>query len=112
MSTTSTGKAAENAVADYLRARGYCIHEQNWRTRWCEIDIVSQKDDTVYFIEVKYRKSSSQGDGLAYITPKKLQQMAFAAEIWVTNNNWQGGYELMAAAVTGDDFVVTDLIAL
>ena len=112
MSTTSTGQQAENAVAEYLRTRGYQIIEQNWRTRWCEIDVVAQKDDTTYFVEVKYRKSSYQGDGLAYITDKKLQQMSFAAELWVSSNNWQGGYELLGAAVTGDDFVVTDLIEL
>lgn len=112
MNTTSTGNQAEDAVAEYLRAQGYDIVEQNWKTKWCEIDVVARKADTVYFVEVKYRKSSFQGDGLAYITDKKLQQMAFAAELWVSNHNWEGGYELLGAAVTGEDFTVTDLIEL
>jgi uncharacterized protein (TIGR00252 family) len=112
MNTTTMGNQAEDAVANYLRSRGYSVLEQNWRTKWCEIDVVAQKADTVYFVEVKYRKNALQGDGLAYITDKKLQQMSFAAELWVTSHNWQGAYELLGAAVTGDDFTVTDVIEL
>lgn len=102
MSTTDTGRKAEAAVAEYLKRRGYKILDQNWRTRWCEIDIVAQQGETIYFVEVKYRKTSNQGDGLEYITPKKLQQMAFAAEFWVSNHTWSGQYALAVASVAGD----------
>ncbi len=112
MSTTETGRKAEAAVATFLQKAGHKILEQNWRTRWCEIDIVSQKDGAVYFTEVKYRVSSRQGDGLDYITPKKQQQMAFAAEFWVARRNWQGEYTLAVAAVTGEYYNVTDFMEL
>ncbi len=111
-STTDTGRQAEEAVAAHLKKHGYKILEHNWRTRWCEIDVVARKGNTVYFVEVKYRKSSYQGDGLEYITPKKLNQMTFAAEIWVTSRKWQGEYVLAAAAVSGTEFQVTDFIEL
>lgn len=112
MSTTNTGRNAELAVAEHLQAQGYRILEQNWRTRWCEIDVIAQKDDVVWFVEVKYRRTSRQGDGLEYITPKKLQQMQFAAELWVSSHDWRGDYELAAAAVAGDDFFVSDVVVL
>lgn len=112
MSTTDTGRQAEAAVADYLKRQGYKILEHNWRTRWCEIDVVAQKDETVYFVEAKYRRSSLQGDGLEYITPKKLNQMTFAAELWVSNHDWSGEYCLAGAAVAGDNFQVTNFIEL
>lgn len=112
MSTTDRGRTAEQAVAHYLQTSGYKIIEQNWRTRWCEIDVVAQKGDTVYFVEVKYRESARQGDGLEYITPKKLDQMGFAAELWVSNHNWHGEYCLAAASVSGHDFQVTHFIEL
>lgn len=112
MSTTDTGRRAEAAVAEYLRANGYKIVEHNWRTRWCEIDVVAQKAGTMYFVEVKYRETARQGDGLEYITPKKLQQMQFAAELWVSNHHWSGEYCLAAAAVAGDDYMVTTFIEL
>jgi uncharacterized protein (TIGR00252 family) len=112
MSTTDTGKRAEAAVATFLKGQGYTIVEQNWRTRWCEIDIVARKGEVVYFVEVKYRKSDSQGDGLEYITSQKLNQMTFAAELWVSNHRWEGEYALAAAAVNGENYNVTDLIEL
>ena len=71
----------------------------NWRTRWCEIDIISKKDGVVYFIEVKFRSSNEWGDGFSYLTPKKLKQMRFAAELWLSDNGWSGEAQLIAASV-------------
>jgi uncharacterized protein (TIGR00252 family) len=81
--STEVGRAAEDVAAKYLEKLGHKILERNWRTRWCEIDIVSQKGSVLYFVEVKYRASSAWGNGLEYVTPKKLQQMRFAAEFWL-----------------------------
>lgn len=44
-------------------ADGHEIIERNWRTRYCETDIVSMKDDVLWFTEVKYRKNDwTSGD--------------------------------------------------
>ena len=110
MTTFDTGRHAEDVAAEYLRAQGYCVLEQNWRTRYCEIDIVALKDNTVYFVEVKYRRTNNQGGGLDYITPQKLKQMHFAAEMWVGNNNWRGDYSLAGIEVSGNNYTVNDLI--
>ncbi|HMS23452.1 MAG TPA: YraN family protein [Candidatus Saccharibacteria bacterium] len=110
MSTTSIGRQAEDAAADYLKQNGYKILDQNWRTRWCEIDIVAQKGKIISFVEVKYRKSTDFGGGLEYITPKKQQQMAFAAEFWVSSNKWKGDYNLSAVEVTGLKFEITEFL--
>jgi uncharacterized protein (TIGR00252 family) len=99
MSTTSAGREAESLVAKYLEKQGYKLLSQNWRTRFCEIDLVMKKSDTVYFIEVKYRSSSVYGDGLEYITPKKLNQMEFAVEVWCAHHNWSGNMTMLAASV-------------
>lgn len=99
--STSSGKAAEDQAASYLEAQGYTILMRNWRTRLCEIDIVAQKNDCVYLVEVKYRRSSAQGYGVDYITPRKLKQMAFAAELWAQAHTWQGDYRLAAISVDG-----------
>jgi uncharacterized protein (TIGR00252 family) len=108
--STATGQQAEQAALEYLDQQGYKIIGQNWRTRWCEIDIVAEKDKRVHFVEVKYRASSSQGSGLDYITPRKLRQMRFAAEMWVQNHNWRGDYGLSALEVSGPTFQVTDFL--
>lgn len=100
MSTVDIGQAAESAVADELHSLGYEILEQNWKTTFAEIDIIAVKDKTVHFVEVKFRKNDSAGDGFDYITPTKLKHMKRAAEAWVMLNAWQGPYELLIAAVT------------
>jgi len=112
MTTTETGRYAEDCAAAYLRASGYKVIDQNWRTRWCEIDIITQKRGITYFVEVKYRAKAAWGDGLDAITPKKLQQMAFAAELWVNERRWTGGYQLMAVSVAGQPPQVVDCIEL
>ena len=71
----------------------------NWMTPRCEIDIVAQKGKRIYFVEVKYRQQSTYGRGVDYITPRKLKQMAFAAETWVWDNAWDGEYQLSVASV-------------
>src|SRR4051812_8863182 len=110
-STTAVGRKAEEAVASHLRAHGYKVLEQNWRTRWCEIDIVATKAGTVYFIEVKFRSRSDWGSGIDYITPKKLKQMHFAAEFWLAGHEWDGGATLLVVEVA-NDLVVKELIEI
>lgn len=110
MNSTSTGHKAEEAAKVYLEMRGYKIVEQNYRRSRCEIDIVAQKDDTMYFVEVKYRRSDDQGSGLEYVTSTKLRQMQFAAETWVEEYKWHGPCQLSAIEIAGRDFVVLSFI--
>lgn len=100
------GAEAEERVADYLSADGYKILDTNWKTKWCEIDIVAQKEKCVYFVEVKYRSSSDFGGGFDYITPSKQKKMDLAARSWVVMNDWKGEHVLSAAEVTGADFQI------
>ena len=94
MTNYQTGHDAEKQAADYLQVLGYIIRELNWKTRYCEIDIVAENGGAMFFFEVKHRKSKNYGDGFDQITPKKLRQMGFAAEMWVSNNGWAGDYQL------------------
>jgi len=112
MKTTEQGRRAEAAVAKYLIGRGFKILAQNWRRPRCEVDIITIKKSIIYFVEVKYRGSGAQGDGFEYVTPKKQNQVEFAARVWAQENKWSGDYRLMAAAVGGDDCARIDLIEL
>ena len=104
MTTRQIGDKGEQAAADWLAADGHEIVARNWRTRYCEIDIVSVKDEVLYFTEVKYRKNDDFGDGLAAITTKKQRQMRFAAELFLAGKPECSGMaaKLLAASVSGD----------
>ncbi len=112
--TKKIGDMAEEETANYLVRQGHEIIERNWKTKYCEIDIVSQKDGTVYFTEVKYRRRPDQGGGLAAITPKKLNQMKFAAKVYVQARKIRDTDLLLAAcSVTGtppdiESFLIVD----
>lgn len=82
------GYDAEAQAKNYLEQTGHTIVATNWYNRWAEIDIITQKEQRIYFVEVKSRRSLMQGSGLEYITPKKLKQMQFACEMWVAENDW------------------------
>lgn len=112
MTTVEAGRAAEDAAVRYLQSRGFRVLNRNWRTRSCEIDIVAIKERTVYFVEVKFRSTERQGEGLAYVTAAKLRQMKYAAEYWVARYRWQGDYCLMAASVAGRgrNVVIYDIV--
>lgn len=107
--TTKTGHQAESAVAEYLKSKGHAIVEQNHKTPYYEIDLISIKDDKIYFTEVKYRKNSIHGNGLDVITTAKLNQMHFAAESYLkfTKSKFKSYQPLLAvASVTEPDYQI------
>jgi Holliday junction resolvase-like predicted endonuclease len=103
MSNYDIGHEAEKRGAHYLQERGYAIIELNWRVPAAEIDIVASKDGCMYFVEVKYRQTSRQGEGFDYITPAKLKHMQRAAKLWLSQHpDWTGEVCLAALSISGD----------
>lgn len=112
--TKQIGDAAETVVVQELENRGHQIISRNWRTKFCEIDIVSFFEDTVYFTEVKYRKNADYGDGLAVITAKKQRQMKFAAELFLAKYKKFSAFkaQLLAVAVEGEPPEIKEFIEI
>lgn len=109
--TKEIGDSGEDVAAKYLKMHGHKIIDRNWKTKFCEIDIISVKNKTLYFIEVKYRKTSQQGGGIAAITPKKLRQMKFAVELYALMNKIvDTNLRLVAVSVVGDPPVVENIL--
>ena len=109
----TSGRKAEKVAEEYLRLQGYKVIAQNWRTKVCEIDLVVEKNDTIYCVEVKYRQSSRHGDGLAAITPKKLAQMKFAARVWQQfQREYDKDIQLAVIAVSGEVMSVDTFLEL
>lgn len=112
MKTTAIGQGAETAVEEHLASSGYNILDRNWKTKICEIDIVAQKGDVTYFVEVKYRGGAGQGAGFEYIGPSKMKQISFAARVWCQNHDYEGDYRLLGAEVSGLNFENIELIEI
>lgn len=112
--TTAIGNQAEEKVAKCLTGNGHKIIARNYKTKACEIDIISILDNKIYFTEVKYRKNNDFGGGLAAITPVKQKQMKFAAEVFLKANPELNSLQplLSVAEVIGDDFKLKDWFPL
>ena len=104
ITTKKLGDRAENLVAEFLKEeRKHEILARNWRTKFCEIDIVSRRGAAYYFTEVKYRKNSDFGGGVAALSKRKVEQMRFAADLFAHQNGLLGvEMHLIAAAVEGE----------
>jgi putative endonuclease len=99
--STAAGIKAEDLAAAWLVNEGYKILVRNWRTRFCEIDIVARKKSGLHFIEVKYRRSNHYGSGFDYITADKSRRLRRAAESWLVQNGKSGQYQIDVVAVSG-----------
>ncbi len=103
--TKEVGDRAELEVVNQLKDKGHTDIVRNWKNRYCEIDIISRYSDTIYFTEVKYRKTAVNGDGLEAVTQTKLQQMKFAADLYLSNSKLDTiDVQLAVASVSGVDF--------
>ena len=116
MTNYETGHMAEKVAAEYLQKHSYDVVELNWRHARAEIDIIARKKlgwrryGPLIFFEVKHRKTDNQGRGLDYITTKKLQQMRFAAELYVSVYNYDGEYVLGAIELGGQKYNVDQIL--
>ncbi|MDB5162882.1 MAG: putative Ribonuclease [Candidatus Saccharibacteria bacterium] len=105
ITTKQLGDSGENQACQYLTQHGHKIVERNWKTRWCEIDIISVKEGTYYFVEVKYRKNASAGSGLEAITKTKLRQIGFAAEYYQAKHQSSVAEQKLAVVSITDEKV-------
>ena len=89
MPTKETGKLGEDIAAKFLEEKGYKILEQNYRTRFSEIDLVCEKDKTLVFVETRTKIGEQFGSPEDTINKQKLLEAgswAVAKEKgWVKN---------------------------
>lgn len=71
----NVGVRGEEAVARYLRDRGFRIVHRNLRIGRGEIDIVARKGDLICMVEVKARTSETRGRGLEAVGHRKIRQL-------------------------------------
>lgn len=76
------GNKGEQIAAEYLEDKGYRVLEQNYRTRFGEIDLVAQDGDALVFVEVKTRTNIEFGLPEASVTPGKLEKIENAILLW------------------------------
>ena len=88
------GKRGEQYAAQYLTDHGYAVRARNWRCPVGEIDLVTEKDGVLIFVEVRTRRSDRLGTPEESITPAKRARLIAAAQTYLdeqgqTDRDWR-----------------------
>lgn len=77
------GDEKERLAEEYLAARGFRLIERNFLCKSGEIDLIMKDQDSLVFIEVRYRENQEFGGALASITAGKQKKLRRAAEYYL-----------------------------
>ena len=105
ITTKQLGDRGEQVAVDFLVAAGHEIVARNYKTKLFEVDIISQKNEMLYFTEVKYRSDHDFGEPLGFIDKKKLDKMHLAvAGFLATHPKYADFMPILAVAAVDKDF--------
>lgn len=98
------GAVAERIAAEYLVGKGYVIRERNWRPKnsHLEIDIITQQEDEMIFVEVKAR-GNNDIDPADAVDERKIRRLVRAAEIYLSLQAHDFRYRFDIITVSGDE---------
>jgi putative endonuclease len=80
------GQAAEDFASQWLQNQGLEIIERNMHYLEGELDLIAKEQDSVCFIEVKYRKNANFGSACEQVTPAKQDKLRSAALRYIEEN--------------------------
>ena len=92
-------KIGESLAKKYLEDKGYEIIEQNYRTRYSEIDLIAKKDNVLVFVEVRTKKSNAFVSPEESINQKKLKKLYWNADSYVALKKWKGPCRVDAVCI-------------
>jgi len=99
------GKIGEDLAREYLVKNGYKILEQNYRTKYAEIDLVAQKSarffakPTLVFVEVRTKIGENFGSPEDTLNKEKLWKVLQNALVYSAFKNWQGPARIDAVCI-------------
>ena len=90
LTTRQSGSVGEAMAAAYLEERGYEIIGRNLHCRYGEVDLVAQKQKSLYFVEIKRRVGSAYGNALEAVSLTKMSRIRKTAHhLLFKNPEWQ-----------------------
>ncbi|WP_044407047.1 YraN family protein [Thiomicrospira microaerophila] len=96
------GQHYEQIAAQYLTQHGLQIIAQNFFCKGGEIDLVALEQQTLVFIEVKYRQTNQHGEASEFINTKKLQRLYRCAQVFLLKHR-----QFQQAAMRFDSLCIT-----
>jgi putative endonuclease len=75
MKTKEVGERAERVAEHYLRQKSYEILCRNYRTKFGEIDLITQEGQSLVFVEVRSRKENAWQSALESVDFRKQSKI-------------------------------------
>lgn len=79
MDRKELGKKGEEIALRFLKKNGYRILQRNYVCKLGEVDIIAREKDTLAFVEVKTRTSTTFGPPQLAVNASKQMQLSKAA---------------------------------
>jgi len=99
------GKIGEDLACQYLEKEGYKVIEQNYRTKYAEIDLVCEKSagflkkPCLVFVEVRTKVGEQWGSPEDTINKAKLWKVLQNAKTYTAFNRWNGPCQIDAVCI-------------
>ena len=99
------GKIGEDLARKYLEENGYKIIEQNYKTKYAEIDLVAEKSSgflkksILVFVEVRTKVGEQWGSPEDTINKAKLWKVLQNAKSYAAFKKWQGPERIDAVCI-------------
>jgi len=84
LNSRQAGARWEKVAESFLSAHGLKLLHRNFSSRLGEIDLIMEHDETLVFIEVRYRANDRHGSGAASITAHKQGRISRTAAWYLT----------------------------
>jgi len=85
-----TGKLGEEIAKNYLEKKGYKILEQNYKTKYGEIDLVARDGRDLVVVEVRTKKGEMFGSPEDSLNKKKLRKIQLNTLAYSGKIRWKG----------------------
>ncbi|MGB9749656.1 MAG: YraN family protein [Caldisericia bacterium] len=87
MNKKDLGKKGEELAKNYLIKSGYKIIEKNFRSKYGEIDLICEKDNSIIFIEVRTKSNLEFSLPEETITSKKIEHLKKTSLDYLSKSN-------------------------
>jgi len=94
-----TGKIGEQIARTYLEKQGYKILEQNFKTEYAEIDLITRKKNEIILVEVRTKRGELFGTPEDSLNKRKLRKLHWNANAYVSGIRWSGHYRVDAVCI-------------
>jgi putative endonuclease len=85
LSRRNKGQLYEQQARCFLEQQGLQFVCANYLCRQGEIDLIMREQQTLVFVEVRFRASRNYGGALASVTPAKQQKIRHTARYYLLN---------------------------